>query len=91
MYYICKFSESWILYDGIQQTSRQLVKAEIDCLKNLFSSAIDNRMLLALKVNSIQPNKLIKLSIGNKKSVTRKSQDKLSSNLIDAGEKKENT
>lgn len=86
MFYICKFSESWTLYDGIQKASRPLIKAEIDCLKILFSSVIDdNRMLLALKVNIIQPNKLMKLPLGNKKSVNWKSQDKSISHLISAG------
>lgn len=92
MYYVCKFSDSWILYDGIKLTSRNLEKAEADCLKKLFTSVLeDNKMLLAIKVNSIQPNKLMKVPVGNKESVAQKPHDKFSSNQIDAGEKKEST
>lgn len=76
-----------ILRGAKEQTSRQLVNTEIDCLENLFPSILEeSKMLLALKVNSIQPNKLMKLSIGNKQSLAPKLQDKFGINPSDAGE-----
>lgn len=69
MYYICKFSESWLLYDANKQSSRQLDKLEVDCLRKLFPSLLEeNRILTAFEVNSVQPNKLLKLSVNDKNS-----------------------
>ncbi|OQP65540.1 hypothetical protein A3860_17910 [Niastella vici] len=74
MYYICKFSDSWSLYDGKKNTSRLLDKAEIDCVKNLFPSLLNDsgKILTAVQINSIQPNKLVNLSDAGKKEVSKK-------------------
>lgn len=64
MYYICKFSDSWSLFDGKKSSSRLLEKNEIECLKNLFPALLNDagKILTAVQVSSIQPNKLEKLS-----------------------------
>jgi len=64
MYYICKFSDSWSLYDGKKSSSRLLEKNEIECLKNLFPALLNEpgKILTAVQVSSIQPTKLEKLS-----------------------------
>lgn len=64
MYYICKFSDSWSLYDGKKNTSRLLDKNEIDCINNLFPALLNDsgKILTAIQITSIQPNKLMKLS-----------------------------
>ncbi len=64
MYYICKFSNTWSLYDGKTGGSRLLDPVEIDCLKKLFGSLLDDpsKILLALQINAIPPGKLIHLS-----------------------------
>ena len=63
MYYICKFSDSWSLFDVKANKSHILEKNEIDCLNKLFPALLkDNgKMLLALQISNIQPNKLVNL------------------------------
>jgi hypothetical protein len=76
MYYICKFSESWSLYDASNQTSRLLDKIEVDSLKSLFPALLsDNKILSAIEVTSIQPNKLMKLQNSGNNTATRKSSE----------------
>jgi hypothetical protein len=74
MYYICKFSDSWSLYDGTKKSSRLLEKAEIDCVKNLFPSLLNDngKILTAVQITSIQPNKLVNLSDSGKKELSKK-------------------
>ena len=74
MYYICKLSDSWSLYDGKKNSSRLLEKNEIDCLKNLFPALLNDsaKILTALQVAEIQPNKLMKLSGSEKKELPKK-------------------
>ncbi len=64
MYYICKFSDSWSLYDGKTNSSRLLDKPEIDCLKSMFPTLLveNGNILNALQITSIQPNKLMKVA-----------------------------
>lgn len=64
MYYICKFSEAWSLYDEKKNSSRLLDKNEIDCLKNLFPALLNEsgKILTAVQITGIQPNKLMKLT-----------------------------
>ena len=64
MYYICKFSDSWSLYDDKKKSSRLLDKPEIDCLKSLFPALLieTGNILTALQITTIQPNKLMKVT-----------------------------
>lgn len=74
MYYICKFSDSWSLYDGKRNNSRQLNKEEVECLKGLFPGLLQetSKILMALQVTSINPNKLLTLPGPEKLSNSRK-------------------
>ena len=65
MYYICKFSETWSIYDGVKNVSRQLESKEVDCLKVLFPVLLmdDGKILSAIQVSNINPNKLLQISI----------------------------
>jgi len=82
MYYICKFSESWSVYDGKKNSSRLLEKSEIDCLKNLFPALLNDtsNILTAVQVTSIQPNKLMKLSNAESNGKVKKLPDVLPKN-----------
>lgn len=73
MYYICKFSDSWSLYDGKRNSSRQLNKEEIECLRGLFPGLLQEtgKILMALQISSINPNKLLNLP-GPEKQITGK-------------------
>lgn len=77
MYYICKFSDSWSLYDGEKNSSRLLEKNEIECLKTLFPALLNDagKILTAVQVSSIQPNKLEKLSNGEGNAKIKKPPD----------------
>ena len=79
MYYLFKFSDSWSLYDAKKNSSRPLEKNEIDCLKNLFPALLNDpaKILTAVQVNSIQPNKLEKLSNAENNGKIKKSLDSL--------------
>ena len=74
MYYICKFSESWAIYDGNKKNSRPLDKSEIDCIKNLFPSLLNenSKILVALQISTIQPNKLLNLPKTENNGVSKK-------------------
>jgi hypothetical protein len=63
MYYICKFSGTWSLYDEKTSNSRLLDAAEIDCLKRLFPRLVEDntKILVALQITTIQPNRLAAL------------------------------
>lgn len=65
MYYICKFSDNWSVYDATRQNSRILEPTEVSCLKSLFPGLLsENKILTALQINSINPNKLLQLPVG---------------------------
>jgi len=74
MYYLCKFGDSWSVYDNNKNASRNLQKNEIEILKELFPGLIsDNaKILIAIQVNSIQPNKLLSLQNGEKNGKIKK-------------------
>lgn len=63
MYFICKFSDSWSIYDRKKNTSRPLIREEIDCLKNLFPGLTSDsgKILTALQVSGVKPGKLDQL------------------------------
>lgn len=69
MYYICRFSNNWSVYDVRKNTSRQLEPEEITCLQKLFGPLVNDqtKILTAIKVESISPNKLLQLSEANSK------------------------
>ena len=59
MYYICKFTNSLTVYDGNKHTSRQLDPAEVELIKKLFPELIpENKLLSAIQISPINPNKL---------------------------------
>lgn len=69
MYYLCKFSDSWSVYDTDANSSRQLKSEEVEALKNIFPVLFSktDRILAAIRVESINPNKLLQLSLPDKK------------------------
>lgn len=77
MYYLCKFSDSWSVYDGKKNSSRLLDKNEIDCLKNLFPALLNDntKILTALQISTIQPNKLMNITDSAKKDASKKQTD----------------
>ena len=74
MYYICKFSDSWSLYDGKRNNSRQLNKEEVECLRGLFPGLLQEtgKILMALQISSINPNKLLNLPSPEKQATGKK-------------------
>lgn len=68
MYYICRFSDNWTLYDTNTKKSRQLTKEEVALLQNLFAGLLNDqtRIFNAVKVEAISPNKLLSLPMGVK-------------------------
>jgi hypothetical protein len=74
MYYICKFSSSWSVYDGKRNIGRPLEKGEIECLENLFPELLktETKILTALQISSIQPNKLLNLPMPEKNETAKK-------------------
>lgn len=74
LYYICKFSGTWSIYDGTEGTSRLLAGTEVDCLKSLFAGLLgdDSKMLVALQVMTIAPNKLLQVTTPESKPIITK-------------------
>ena len=74
MYYICKFSETWSIYDGFKNNSRQLESKEVECLKVLFPKLTgdDSKILSAIQISTINPNKLLQLGKPENPAATRK-------------------
>jgi hypothetical protein len=68
MFYICRFSENWLLYDTMTQKSRPLTTEEAALLSQLFGHMFldTSKILSAVKVESISPNKLLSLPIVTK-------------------------
>ncbi|RPE13154.1 hypothetical protein EGT74_06385 [Chitinophaga lutea] len=66
MYFILKFSETWSLYDVDHSSSRTLDAAETDLLKKIFPALNNGKILTALQVSPISPNKLMGLPIAEK-------------------------
>jgi hypothetical protein len=59
MYYICKFTDTWTLYDKENKSSRVLERQEIFCLRSLIARLLNSSsMLLAIEVAPININKL---------------------------------
>jgi hypothetical protein len=74
MYYICKFSETWSIYDGTRNNSRQLDNKEVECIKILFPGLLQDasKILTAIQVSSISPNKLLQLPNPENHGLTQK-------------------
>ena len=68
MFYICRFSDNWSLYDVKANKSRPLNVEETELLKKLFGSLLNdnNKILSAVKVETISPNKLLQLPVATK-------------------------
>lgn len=68
MFYICRFSDNWSLYDVTTNKSRPLNVEETELLKKLFGSLLNdnNKILSAVKVETISPNKLLQLPVATK-------------------------
>lgn len=68
MFYICRFSDNWSLYDVKTNKSRPLNVEETELLKKLFGSLLNgnNKILSAVKVETISPNKLLALPVATK-------------------------
>ena len=68
MYYLCKFSDSWSVYDAKSNSSRQLKSEEVESLKTIFPALLNNgnKILTAIKIEAINPNKLLQLTLPEK-------------------------
>lgn len=68
MYYICRFSDNWTLYNTETNKSRQLTMDEVALLQGLFSGLLNDqsKIFSAVKVEAISPNKLLALPMGVK-------------------------
>lgn len=78
MYYICKFSDTWSVYDTSKRNSRNLESTEVNCLKSLFPNLLDeSKILIALQINSINPNKLLQLPADGVQDPIKKSTGKI--------------
>lgn len=68
MFYICRFSDNWSVYDTSLQKSRPLSTEEVATLSKMFGSLFNDntKILSAVKVESIAPNKLLSLPVGSK-------------------------
>ena len=68
MFYICRFSDNWSLFDVKTNKSRPLNVEETELLKKLFGSLLNdnNKILSAVKVEAISPNKLLQLPVATK-------------------------
>lgn len=64
MYYLCKVFDNWTLYDPESKVSRQLSRQEVEMMKSLFPALFKDsgKMLEAVQVNTIHPNKLMHLT-----------------------------
>ena len=69
MFYICRFSDNWSIYDTNTNKSRPLDKDEMEILKKLFGTLLNDqtKILSAVKVEVISPNKLLSLPMSNGK------------------------
>jgi hypothetical protein len=68
MFYICRFSDNWSLYDVVTNKSRPLSADETELLKKMFGSLLNDnsKILSAVKVETISPNKLLQLPVNTK-------------------------
>ena len=74
MYYICKFSDTWSIYDGTRNNSRPLDSKEVECLKVLFPGLLleAGKLLTAIQVSSINPGKLLHLPSPESQSTAKR-------------------
>ena len=71
-----KFSESWSLLDVDTKTNLPLEKQDIECLNRLFSALLkQDKIVNALQVTNIPPNKLVNLTVPEKNGVPKKQTD----------------
>ena len=68
MFYICRFSDNWSLYDTKTNKSRPLTLEETELLNKIFGTLLNDssKILSAVKVESISPNKLLQLPVSSK-------------------------
>lgn len=68
MFYICRFSDNWTLYDTKTNKSRPLTSEETELLKKMFGALLsdNSKILSAVKVETISPNKLLQLPVAAK-------------------------
>ncbi len=68
MFYICRFSDNWSIYDTTTNKSRPITTEEMELLKKMFGALLNDttKILSAVKVESIAPNKLLSLPINSK-------------------------
>jgi hypothetical protein len=59
MYYICKFSGTWLVYDGNTHLSKVLPPAQVETIRQLFPAALkESAVLDALMLAPISASKL---------------------------------
>jgi hypothetical protein len=59
MYYICKFSGTWLVYDGNTQLSQILPPAQVETIRQLFGAALNQAAVLdALMLSPVSASKL---------------------------------
>ncbi|MEO8173047.1 MAG: hypothetical protein ABI581_08185 [Sediminibacterium sp.] len=65
VFYICRFSDNWSIYDTATNKSRPLDTEEMELLKKLFGGLLNDtgKILSAVKVEAISPNKLLALTM----------------------------
>ena len=66
MYYICKFSGTWSLYDAEKFSSKLLDPTEVQLLKTMFPGLLgdNSKILTAVQIAAISPTKLLQLQDG---------------------------
>jgi hypothetical protein len=60
MFYICRFSDNWTIYDTTTNKSQPLQKEEVAVMQKLFGELLSdsNKLFSAVKVETISLNKL---------------------------------
>ena len=75
---ICKVFSKWLIFDGSTQTDRWLDSAEVAWIKKLLPDlASPSDYTLNLLASSIQPSKLLQLSLGEGSAPATKTASKL--------------
>jgi hypothetical protein len=69
MFYICRFSDNWTIYDTTTNKSRALTTTEVELFQKMFGALLNDngKIFSAVKVEPISPNKLMSLPMGTQK------------------------